>query len=246
MAKPITREEFKLYCLRKLGHPVIQINVSDDQIDDRVDQAISFWNDYFYDGSELMYLKHEITQDDITNGYITVPSNLLGVVRIFELSSSIGTGSGMFNVVYQFVLNNVSDMSNGAIQNYWMTMQNIRLIQEWLVGMPMIRYNRHHNRVYLDFSTSKLTVGSFLMVEAYTPIDETNPDMWSDRWLQNYATCLIKEQWGSILVKYPNMQLVSGMTFNGEMIYNEAKEEKLRLEQEAVEKLQPMIYNFSG
>ena len=91
MAKPTNKEEFKQYCLRKLGHPVIQINVSDEQIDDRVDEAISFFNDYHYNGSEHIYLKHQLTQTDIDNGYINVPERLLGVTRIFDLNSSISS-----------------------------------------------------------------------------------------------------------------------------------------------------------
>jgi hypothetical protein len=246
MAKPTTREEFKQYCLRRLGAPVINIELSDDQIEDRIDDALAFWNDYYYDGSELVYVKHQLSALDVSNGYITVPASLIGVVRIFELSSSITTGGDMFNITYQYVLNNVSDLTNGSIQNYWMTMQNLRFIQEWLIGMPMIRYNRHANIVHLDMSTSRLREGQFIIVEAYAPLDETNPDIWGDRWLQKYATCLIKLNWGSVLTKYTNSQLVSGMTFNGDKIYDEASEEKKILEAEAIEKMQPLIYNFSG
>jgi hypothetical protein len=56
MAKPTTREEFKNYCLRKLGWPVLQINVDDDQVNDRIDEALQFWYDYHYDGTEKMFL----------------------------------------------------------------------------------------------------------------------------------------------------------------------------------------------
>ena len=62
MAQPTTREQFKGWILRKLGAPVIDINVSDEQIDDRLDEAIDFWSDYHFNGSQLVYLKHQITQ----------------------------------------------------------------------------------------------------------------------------------------------------------------------------------------
>ena len=65
MAAPTTREEFKDYILRKLGQPVIQVNVSDEQVEDRVDEAVSFWRDYHYNGSQLVYLKHELTADTL-------------------------------------------------------------------------------------------------------------------------------------------------------------------------------------
>ncbi len=247
MAKPTNKEEFKQYCLRKLGHPVIQINVSDEQIDDRVDEAISFFNDYHYNGSEHVYLKHQLTQTDIDNGYIEVPERLLGVTRIFDVNSSISTGTGMFNVNYQFVLNNIQDMTGYSIQNYYMTMQHLRFIQEWLVGWPMIRYNKHINKLYLDMTMSKLAPGNYIMIEAYDIIDPVlYADMWNDRWLQNYATVLIKEQWGSILSKFPNMQLIGGISFNGDQILASAVEERRLLEEQAINSLQPLIFNFTG
>lgn len=247
MAIPASRSQFKEYCLRKLGHPVIQINVADEQIEDRIDEALEFWQNYHYNGSETVYIKHQVTATDMERGWIEVPERLIGVVRIFDLNSSISAGSGMFNVTYQFVLNNITDIAGYSIENYFMTMQHIRFIQEWLVGVPMIRYNKHANKVHLDFKMSKLTLGNYIIVEAYDIMDGTeNNNVWSDRWLQNYTTVLIKEQWGSHLTKFTNYQLVGGVQFNGEQIYNDAKEERKLMEQEAVQSLQPLIYNMTG
>jgi hypothetical protein len=68
MAKPSTRQELIDYSLRRLGAPVLEINVDDDQIDDLVDDAIQFYNERHYDGVERMYLKYKITQEDIDRG----------------------------------------------------------------------------------------------------------------------------------------------------------------------------------
>lgn len=103
MAQPQSREEFKEYILRKIGAPVIEINVSEEQVEDRVDEAVSFWRDYHYNGSQLVYLKHQVTQQDKDNGYITLPQKLLGISKVFDFDTSISTGTGMFNVQYQFV-----------------------------------------------------------------------------------------------------------------------------------------------
>ena len=250
MAKPVTRASFKEYCLRKLGHPVIQINVSDEQIDDRVEEALSFWQDFHYNGSEMVYLKHILTQEDIDNGYIdlnnTEHANLLGIVRIFDLSSSISTGTGMFNVNYQFVLNNLQDLTGYSIQNYYMTMQHIRFIQEWLVGWPLIRYNKHSNKLHVDQSKAKLTPGYFIIIEAYAPLDDENPDIWSDRWLQNYTTALIKEQWGSNLTKFTGMNLPGGVQFNGEKIYNDAVDARTKMEQEMISSFSLPVLDMIG
>lgn len=251
MAKPASRQEFKDYILRKLGHPVIQVNVSDEQIEDRVDEALQFWADYHYNGSSQVYLKHQMTQEDLDNGYIEIADpifqRLLGVTRIFDLGASISTGTGIFNVTYQFVLNNVQDITSYNVSNYYMFMQHLAFIQEILVGKPMIRYNKHINRIYLDMSMSKIAVGNWVIIEGYDILDEElHSDMWNDRWLQNYAAVLLREQWGFNLSKFSNMQLVGGVQFNGEQMLNEAREERRLLEEQAINSLQPLVYNFYG
>ena len=65
MAIPTSKATLKSYCLTALGFGVIDINVSDDQVDDRIDEAIQYFSHYHYDGVEKMYLKYAITQDDI-------------------------------------------------------------------------------------------------------------------------------------------------------------------------------------
>ena len=72
MANPTSRTELKNYCLRRLGYPVLDINVDDDQMQDRIDDAIEFYRDYHYDGTERVYLKHVVTATDKTNEYITI------------------------------------------------------------------------------------------------------------------------------------------------------------------------------
>lgn len=247
MAQPYDRESFKEYCLRKLGFPVIEINVSDEQIEDRIDEAMSFFRDYHYDGSQLVYLRHQLTEQELEQGYVDVPPRLLGVTRIFDLGASISTGSGMFNVSYQFVLNNLEDITGYNITNYYMAMQHLEFIQEILVGKPMIRYNRHVDKLFIDIRKGTLRAGSFIIIEAYDIVDENEyADFWRDRWLQNYATVLIKEQWGSNLTKFEGMQLIGGVTFNGQQILSDAREERRTIEDNAVNSLQPLIYHFQG
>lgn len=247
MAQPTTRQEFKSWILRKLGAPVIDINVSDEQIDDRVDEAVDYWRDYHYNGSQLVYMKHQITQENKDNGYIDLPTGILGISGIFNMQSSISTGSGIFNVQYQFVLNNLEDITGYNITNYYMSMSHLEFLQEMLVGKPMIRYNKHVNRLYLDTDPGLLVVGEYIIIEAYDVIDPaTYSDVWSDRWLQNYASCLVKEQWGANLTKFTGMQLVGGVSFNGEQILSDAKEERRLMEEEAIENLQPLQYNYIG
>ena len=235
MAQPTTRKEFKEWCLRKLGKPVIEINVDQDQAEDRIDEALSYYWDYHFDGTENTFLKHQITQTDIDNGYITVPENIIGAVNIFDLGSNITASTGMFNVQYQFVLNNLHDFINYNMVNFYMSMQHLQFMEEILVGKQPIRYNRHINRLYIDTDWKRLTVGNYIVAECYSIVDPaTYADVWKDRWLQNYATAKIKYQWGANLTKFSGMQLPGGLTFNGEKIMDDAAAEITRMEEEMI------------
>lgn len=240
MAQPTTRAEFKEFCLRSLGKPVIDINVSDDQVDDRLDQSLRYYWDYHFDGTETVYYKKQIDIDLITNGYFELPENIIGAVRIFDISDSYSSsGSNLFNVRYQIALNDIFTLTNINLVGYYQSMQHLGLIQELLVGKTPIRYNRHRNRLYLDIDKQKLVEGQWIIVHAYEVVDpEVYPDVWADRWLQNYVTQQIKKQWGSNLTKFEGLQLPGGIQFNGNKIYDDAVEEIRRLEDE-------MINNYS-
>ena len=247
MAQPNSRATFTDWVLRKLGAPVIDINVSDEQIDDRIDEAVDFWRDYHYNGSQLVYMKHQITQADKDNGYVSLPETILGISGIFNMQSSISTGGGIFNVQYQFVLNNLEDITGYNITNYFMSMQHMEFLQEMLVGKPMIRYNKHVNKLWIDSGAESMPVGEYIIIEAYDVIDgSTYGDVWADRWLQNYTAALIKEQWGSNLTKFSGMQLVGGVSFNGEQILSDGREERRLMEEDAKDNLQPLSYNYIG
>lgn len=238
MAVPSSRYQFREFILRKLGHPVIEINVDDDQIEDRIDEALSYYADYHYSGSKHTYLKHQITADDISNGYVTLPDSVIGVVQVLQFNS-ISAGSGMFNVRYQFMMNNMSDLTSGSLTNYIMSSQQLALIEQVIGERPSMRYNRHSDKLYIDVDWSTMTEGNWLVLEAYLSLDqEVDTDMWADRWLQNYAAVLVQEQWGRNMSKFNGVQLIGGVTFNGEQILSEARDARQKMEDE-------MIMNYS-
>jgi hypothetical protein len=105
MAKPASRTQLVDYCLRKLGAPVLEINVDDDQIDDLVDDAIQLFNERHFDGVERMYLKYQFTQDDIDRGSARSDSdstNTAGIVTTTGTSTAI---SGYGTTTASFVEN---------------------------------------------------------------------------------------------------------------------------------------------
>lgn len=235
MAKPTSRAEFKAYCLRKLGAPVLEINVDDDQVDDRVDEALQYYWDYHFDGSEKTYYKHQITDTDKENKYITLPENIIGAVSVFPIADPAIRSDDMFNIRYQIALNDLYTLTSVSMVPYYMAMEHLALISELLVGRQPIRYTRHRDRLYVDMDWSKINTGEYLLVEAYEVVDpEVWTDVWGDRWLQNYATAKIKYQWGTNLTKFTGMSLPGGVQFNGERILDDAAREIEKMEQEMI------------
>lgn len=240
MAVPSSRSEFKEWCLRRLGKPVIEINVDDDQVEDRVDEALRYYWDYHFDGSEKIYYKHLVTSTDIANKYITLPENIIGAVKIFNIGDPSISSDDLFNIRYQIALNDLYTLTSVSLVPYYMVMEHLALVQQLLVGQMPIRYNRHRNRLHVDTMWGdKIKEGDYILVEAYEVVNpDTWTDAWGDRWLGRYCTALIKRQWGSNMKKFGGMQLPGGIIMNGQQIYDEAEEEIKTLETD-------MVFNIS-
>lgn len=235
MAVPTSRQEMVDYCLRKLGAPVLDINVDPDQIDDRIDEALRYYWDYHFDGSDKIYYKHQVTDVDKANKYITLPTNIIGAVNVFQISDPMIRADDLFNIRYQIALNDLYTLTSVSMIPYYMVMQNLSLISEMLVGKAPMRYNRHKNILYIDMDWNNIMTGEFFLVEAYEVIDPAvYTAVWGDRWLLNYVTAKIKYQWGSNLTKFIGMQLPGGVQFNGEKILSDAEREIAKMEQEMI------------
>lgn len=223
-----TRQQLIDYCLRRLGAPVLEINVDDDQVEDRIDDALQFYQEYHSDATMRMYVKHQITEQNITNKYIPVTDNILYIKRILPLSNR-SSSINMFDVKYQLHLNDIYDLSYiGDLVHYEMVQQYISLLDMSLNGLETIsRYNRHMNRLYLDIDwDADVTAGDYIVFECMLIVDPTEfTDVYNDMFLKQYATQLIKQQWGANLIKFEGMQLPGGVTLNGRQLYEDASAE---------------------
>ena len=314
MAAPVTRTEFKDYCLRRLGFPVIQINVDDDQVDDRIDDALQFFHDYHFDGVEKIYMKHRITQDDIDRKFIYCPDPVIFVTKIFPFDDS-NSSINMFDLRYQLRLHDLYDFTSVSYVSYEITMQHITTLNMLFSGYPQHRFNRHQNKIFLDIDWSRdATLGEYVVIECYRKlapdtimltgtVTATNTsnlitgtgttfdqqiiegdiitisgqdaqinriisptqayltsnlvtsvttatatktgvsDVWDDRFLKQYATALIKYQWGTNLSKFAGVQMPGGVTLDGPRIMQEAQVEidKIETEMQAYNVLPPEI-----
>lgn len=230
---PSSRSQLKEYCLRSLGKPVIEINVDDDQVEDRIDEALQFYWDYHFDGTEMVYYKHQITENDKTNKYIVLPENIIGAVEVFPIGDPTVRSDDLFNIRYQIALNDLYTLTSVSMVPYYMVMEHLALITQMLVGQKPIRYSRHRNRCHVDMDWDTVNIGEFLLIRGYEIVDpEQFTDVYKDQWLLRYTTALIKRQWGQNLTKFSGMQLPGGVTFNGQRIYDDATAEieRMRLE----------------
>ena len=167
MAAIATRKQFKEYCLRKLGWPVIEINVDDDQVEDRIDDALNFWHDYHYDGTEKTYLKHQITQADIDRRWIYCPDPVIFVTGVLPFDDS-NSSINMFDLRYQLRLHDLYDFTSVSYVSYEITMQHLTTLQMLFSGKPQFRFNRMQNKLFLDVDWGRsLKAGEYVVVECY-------------------------------------------------------------------------------
>ena len=234
-SKPASREELKQFCLRRLGAPLLEINVDDDQVEDCIEMSFSYYYDYHYDATEKVYLAHAVTQTDIDNKYLSIDDSVIGVVNILALGNSYSTNN-LFNLRYQIALNDLFAFNTGPFAPYYMALQNVALAEELFVGKQGIRFQRHSNKLYVDIAWGeKIVLGEYMLIEAYQKIDpDVYTDLYNDRWLHRYCTALIKKQWGENLKKFEGLSMPGGITFNGQKIWDEATDEIQAIEAEMI------------
>jgi hypothetical protein len=277
MAQPTTRQEFTDYVLRQLGAPVLEINVADEQIQDLIDDGIQYFHERHFDGVTQVYLKYQVTQDDVNRGrarppgapqnengttgissisastsivgsattftyyqnsnYIQIPNSIIGVNKIFQFDGNRAMGTGMFNIKYQYALNDFIGLNGwGAsgydLTSYSMTMSYLETINFILNTHKQIRFNQRTDRLYLDIDWHELQVGEFIVLDCWAVNDPNDYSrIWNDSFLKPYITALVKRQWGQNLIKFQGVKLPGGIEFNGRQIYEDGQADLDRIQE---------------
>jgi hypothetical protein len=242
MATLSSRADLLDYCLRKLGSPLNEINVTPEQLDDIVDTSLSFFRDYYWDGIERMYLKHKITIDDVANKYITLPDNVFGVTRVFPTTGISSGDSNIFDLQYQLRMNDLRDLTSTSMIYYKQVMMHIDLIDQLLNTEKQFRWNCLTSKLYIDENwLYKEVVDQYILIDCYTALNPDDaPRYWNDRWLKLYVTAAIKKQWGQNIKKYSGITLPGGISLNGQDIYDEGKSELEEIEKEITNDQAPL------
>ena len=229
-----SRTQLQDYCLRRLGWPVIEINVDEDQISDRLDDALEYFGEYHFDGVEKVFLKHTLTQTDIDNEYVPMNDPIIGVNRVLPIPNFNAFQTGFFNEEFQLRLNDLNTFTGTSLINWRMSLSNFSMVDYLFTVNATVLFNRKQNKLYLETDwAEKFKVDDKLIIEAYRILDPaTYTEIYNDMFLKRYATALIKRQWGENLKKFEGVQLPGGITLNCKTIYDEAVEEITKIEEE--------------
>ena len=234
MAQPQNRQELIQYCFRNLGQGAIDVNVTTEQADDRIDEALDYFAEFHFDGVEKKYLSMLVTPAVMANQYFTMPNNVFNVTRILPLNTTTVGNSQDFNIFdlnYQIRLNELYDFTSADYVYFELANEHIRTLEMLFIGDVPIRYNRNTNILYTDLNwgggagggpNADVSIGSYVVAEVYTYLPGGDSRFWSDLWLKRYCTALIKRQWGSNLKKFKGSALPGGLTVDGQQIYDEA------------------------
>ena len=242
MAKPTDRASFIEYCLRRLGKGAITVNVTPEQCDDRVEDALKKFYQRHTNAVEELYYILVPTEAELAQGYIAMPPDISAVVSVQRPVTS-GTP---FNIEYQWQLSELYAMSSmyryGDMTYYYMSKMHLSLLGREFSPIPSYSYNPVTRKLIVQGLQSVTQQVGGVIAHCHRRIDGENPtgdsnvtvyeNLWDEQWLKEYATALIKKQWAQNLLKYNGVALVGGVTLNGEALNAEAQAEIEKLEQE--------------
>jgi len=170
------------------------------------------------------------------NKYLTIADTIIGVRDVLAIGK--GSSDDMFSAEYQFRLNELPSVTQGAggLSYFSSVKQNIALLNQLFSSgtTRQIRFNRLTDKLHLDMDWDEaVDIDNWIIAQCYKKIDgSTYTEMYNDLFLKKYTTALFKKQWGQNLIKYDGMQLPGGATLNGRQIYDDGHTELEKLEEE--------------
>lgn len=245
MTNLTSRADLKSYVLRKLGSPVIEINIADEQLEDCITDALQFMNEYHVDAIEHRYIAQQVTTQDITNKYITVPAGVSGINQVLKPNDTAfgaGVGENLFDIRYHFYRNEIFDLtkSGAGMSAYYITENYISQLNDIVNFDLRYRFSKVTNRLHVDTNwETTFREGNFIVYECYEEIDpEIYPELYNHWVLKELTAAYAKKQWGTNLTKFTQVQLPGGNMLNGELILNEGKEELERVKNDFIMRFQ--------
>lgn len=236
---PDTANTVVTYIRKRLGEPAIQVNMSDDQIYDRITDALQFFRDYNEDGTDKQFIAYPLTQEDLDNGWVPVANNVIEVVRVLaptNIDKNILTDI-TYNMRHAINFSEFMMSSyRGYISEYNLMQMKIQEINDLFMGAKTINFNRFKNKLLWQGKMhDNFSVGDYFVYEAYILTDpEEFGGIFSDRRFLNLAYSYTKKSWGEILNKFQDIPLFGGIKLNAAKIYDEAVKDIEKYEQDII------------
>lgn len=236
MARITSSNALKQYALRKLGYPAHQIEVTDEQMDDCIYDALQLYTERAYSGTMERYLPITLIQG--VQDYI-LPYNTFAVLSVNDSQMSmIGANmpSNMFSL-NQFIAADLykPGVAKIDILGYEMINQMTATLDLIFAKKQSFDYNSISKILHLHATPAETTN---VIIQVYQKLElDTTPstggkvsyeeeNVYDDRWFKGYFTSLVKKQWGvNIGLKYSGSVLPNGGSINGEGILSSAETE---------------------
>ncbi len=230
MAKIASIDDLKEYCFRALGKPVINIEVETQQAYDRIDDALKWFSTHHIHGSTEQYLKVTFTAADEARQMIRLPEEMIAVTEIIDPGIADSSGRESFDKLnYLIAQSDYFDFTRKGGREY--DLLSFDLTMQYISMMNMyfkVKRNFSFSKVthMLMIPSGRIVEGNFIIVKGYMTKDpDKAPDIYNEVFIREYATALMKRQWGANLKKYDGVQMVGGVTLNGQAIFDEAQTE---------------------
>lgn len=218
-----TRDDLKTYVMRRLGHPVIRINVEENQLQDRIDDALCYFQLFSSDSQITHFVKHIITQQEIDAKKISLDDSVISITRVFPTDSPFYPN--WMSPEYQNFIRELKDLQSGSLESFYITERHISLLN-FMLAKTDFRFFFHESAKSLEFSAnwgSFIPGKSFIIFEQTEKLDPNDhPSLWDSYWLKELAYYYVLRQWASNLKKYANVPLPGGITLNAQEMLDEA------------------------
>lgn len=236
------------YALRALGGGMINIEITPEQIQDRINQALEFFLVRYYNMMTENWLVYRMTDADVANGYFQVPPGWISVHQLYDPMGESGqsTVDDFDNLNYRLANSDFFNfswtVSSDMVTSYHLFQEKINLIKLYFTPEIRYRFNATQGRITLE--RGGLFTGYMFILNGYVALDPTvTPAIYNDPWLKRYAIALLGMQWGSNISKYTGIQLPGGVTMDGDKMYTRYDDMKTKLEEEFMSSMEsPMMF----
>ena len=229
-------DDLKEYCLRRLGKPVINIEVDDTQLNDRIDDAIEKFVMQHYNGSTEVYKLHVITAKEVQLGYIVPDSKMTAIIEVLDTDNGVAGSSveEFERMNFRLAQTDIFDrLMKGGVSEHYLKFQHYSLFTDILSPDRSFQYNPI--KAYLNIS-GQLLAGNVIILHGYENINAENDVLvYNDLWVKQYTTALFKR-----------VQLPGGVTMNGQILFDEAQAEIEKLDTEFSLKYELPVDFFMG